>query len=287
MVANLKNILYTWEISLSRFKSLVITFHAIFIPMAQPSPLRNPHLEGAPFYLEAGPVGVLLCHGFTATTAEVRLLANALHAQGYTVTAPLLPGHGTTPQDCNRYRWQDWYASVERIYRKLAARCERVVVGGESTGALLILRLAAEHPEVAAVLCYAPALVLNLSRFQNWLLHICAPFLTSLPKAPSKDDNPWQGYAVEPLKGALQLLDLQKEVTPLLPRIHQPILIMQGKLDPTVSPHAPQIIYDQVGSTVKELHWLDHSTHCVILDKERDKAAGMTLDFLNRVLVQT
>jgi carboxylesterase len=246
--------------------------------------LRNPHLEGSPFCWEAGSTGVLLCHGFTATTAEVRLLAQALHVQGYTVAGPLLPGHGTTPQDCNRYHWQDWYSSVEQSYKQLAAHCQRVIVGGESTGALLILRLAAEHPEVKAVLCYAPALRLTLGYGSTLLLYLLAPFLTSIPKAPSTDNNPWQGYGVQPLKGAIQLLRLQKIVIPLLPQIHLPILIMQGRLDPTVHPQAPQVIFDQVSSPIKELHWLEHSTHCVILDKERDLATSLTLDFLNRVL---
>jgi len=252
--------------------------------MPKPSPLRNPHLEGAPFFWEAGPVGVLLCHGFTATTAEVRLLAKALHAQGYTVAGPLLPGHGTTPQDCNQHTWQEWYDSVEGAYHQLAGRSQAVVVGGESTGALLILRLASNHPEIAGVLCYAPALRLLLSPVKIFLLSLCAPFLTSIPKAPSTDDNPWQGYGVEPLKGASQLIKLQKVIYPLLPKIHQPILVMQGKLDPTVHPQSPQIIYDQVSSSIKELHWLERSTHCVILDQERDLAASLTLDFLNRVI---
>jgi carboxylesterase len=222
---------------------------------------------------------VLLCHGFTATTAEVRLLARSLHEHGYTVAAPLLPGHGTTPQDCNRFTWQDWYACVEQTYQQLAAHCQRVVIGGESTGALLTLRLAVKHPEVIAILCYAPALRLLLSPSKIFLLSLCAPFLTSIPKAPSTDDNPWQGYAVQPLKGAVQLKHLQKVVLNVLPQIHQPILILQGRLDPTVHPQSPQ-----VSSSIKELHWLEQSTHCVILDKERDLATSLTLDFLNRVL---
>jgi carboxylesterase len=251
--------------------------------MNRPSVLRNPHLEGAPFYWQAGPTGVLLCHGFTATTAEVRLLAQVLHAQGFTVAAPLLPGHGTTPQDSNRYTWQDWYASVEQTYQQLSAHCQNVVVGGESTGALLVLRLAVEHSEVSAILCYAPALRLLLPRSKVFLLSLVAPFLTSIPKAPSMDDNPWQGYRVEPLKAAAQLMRLQKVIYPLLTKIHQPILILQGRLDPTVHPQSPQIIFDQVSSSIKELHWLEHTTHCVILDKERDLAASLTLNFLRRV----
>jgi carboxylesterase len=252
--------------------------------MAHTPPLRNPHLEGSPFYWEAGPVGVLLCHGFTATTAEVRLLAEHLHARGYTVAAPLLAGHGTTPEDCNQYTWQDWSASVEQTYQQLSARCQKVVIGGESTGALLVLRLAVLHPQVAGVLCYAPALRLLLSPTKIYLLSLCAPFLTSVPKPPSTDDNPWQGYGVDPLRAAQQLLRLQKVVYPLLPQIRQPILILQGRLDPTVHPASAQIIYDQVSSSIKELHWLERSTHCVILDKERDLAASLSLDFLSRVL---
>ncbi len=252
--------------------------------MTKPSLLRNPQLDGSPFYWEAGSTGVLLCHGYTATTAEVRLLARFLHDQGYTVAAPLLPGHGTTPQDCNRFTWQDWYASLEQTYQQLVARCQRVIIGGESLGALLTLRLAANHPEASAVLCYAPALRLKLGKATTLLLSILAPFVTSIPKAPSTDDNPWQGYADQPLKGAVQLTHLQKVVLGVLPQIHQPILILQGKLDPTVHPLSPQIILDSVSSSIKELKWLEHSTHCVILDKERDLAARLSLEFLNRVL---
>jgi carboxylesterase len=251
--------------------------------MTQSSVLRNPHLEGSTFFWEAGHIGVLLCHGFTATTAEVRLLAQALHAQEYTVAGPLLPGHGTTARDCNRYTWQDWSASVEQTYQQLAAHCQKIVVGGESTGALLTLYLATKHPEAAGILCYAPALRLKLKRITNILLSILSPFITSVPKPPSRDENPWQGYAVQPLKGATQLKHLQNVIQPLLSQIHQPILILQGRLDPTVHPQSPQIIYDQVSSAIKELHWLENSTHCVILDKERELAASLTLDFLKRL----
>jgi len=145
------------------------------------------------------------------------------------------------------------------------------------------LRLAALHPEISAILCYAPALRLRIKRIKIYLLSLCVPFIDSIPKPPSKDDNPWKGYAVQPLKGAVQLRRLQKIIPPLLPQIHQPILILQGRLDPTVHPQSPEIVYAGVGSSIKELHWLENSAHCVILDKERDLAAKLTLDFLERV----
>lgn len=249
--------------------------------------LQNPHLEGDPFYWEGGPTGVLLIHGFTATTAEVRPLARYLRDRGYTVAGPLLPGHKRAPTDINRYRWQDWVQTAEEAYRNIAARCQRVVVGGESTGGLLALHLAQQHPEIAAILTYAPALRLNLRRPAIIQLYLLSPFLAAIPKhhgPPTAADDLWQGYTVTPLKGAIELLRLQRQVRPGLARISQPILIVQGRLDRTVDPEAPQTIYDDVRSPVKELHWMDHSPHCVILDQERERVFELTAQFLAHVL---
>ena len=248
--------------------------------------LRNPHLEGDPFFWEGGPEGVLLIHGFTATTAEVLPLARHLHGRGYTVAGPLLPGHKARPADVNRYGWGDWARTVEEAYRNIAVRCQRVVVGGESTGGLLALYLAQQHPEIAAILAYAPALRLAMRRRDIIQLYLSSPFLASVPKRPGPPtaaDDLWQGYTVNPLKGVIALLRLQRQVRPGLARITQPILIVQGRLDQTVHPDVPQTIYDGVRSTVKELHWMDRSSHCVILDQEREKIFEMTAQFLAHV----
>jgi len=247
--------------------------------------LKRPELEGEPFFWQGGPDGVLLVHGFTATTAEVRLVAKALHARGYTVAGPLLPGHGTSPEDMNRTHWQDWYAEVEKAYIGLEAHCQRVVVGGESTGGVLTLRLAALHPEITAVLSYATALRLTMSKWDVTRLRLLAPFITAMPKGPSKDDNPWQGYRVNPLKAALQLLRLQVETRRRLADVRQPILIVQGRLDTTVAASAPQEIYAGVRSAVKELHWMEQSGHCVMLDREWEAVTNITVKFLASVLI--
>lgn len=249
--------------------------------------LRNPHLEGDPFFWEGGPDGVLLIHGFTATTAEVQPLARYLYGQGYTVAGPLLPGHKTRPADINRYGWRDWVQTAEMGYREIAARCRRVVIGGESTGGLLALHLAQQHPETAAILTYAPALRLTMRARDVAQLYLLSPFLESVPKRPGPPtaaDELWQGYPVNPLKGVISLLRLQRQVRPHLATITQPILIVQGRLDGTVHSDVPQTIYDGVRSTVKELHWMDHSSHCVVLDQERETIFKLTAEFLTRVL---
>jgi carboxylesterase len=246
--------------------------------------IHNPDLDGSPFYWRGGPVGVLLIHGFTATVAEVRPLAEALLSAGYTVAGPLLPGHYTQPADLNQVRWRDWVTAVEAAYQNLSAQSERVVVGGESTGGLLSLYLATLHPEIAALLLYAPALQLTLKPSSILRIFLFSPFVPWVPK-DYMDDNPlWQGYPVNPLRGVIQLLKLQKKVRPLLSLVRQPTLIVQGRSDTSVRPEVPDTIYNGIQSSLREKIWMEKSGHCVLLDQERQVIFDMTLRFLERVL---
>ncbi len=249
--------------------------------------LINPDLPGEPFDLpSSGPNAVLLFHGLTATCAEVARLGKVLNRAGFATRGPLLPGHGARPADLNKARWQDWVTAGESAYQELAGRYPCVFVGGESNGGLLALYLAAQHPEIAGVLAYSPALRLRLPRWQRTLLHIIAPFITGLPKGDLAGNTTWQGYRVNPPGAILQLLELQKQVRPRLPEVRQPALIVQGRNDHTIDPRSSEIVYRRLGSTLKELHWMEKSGHCVLLENEQHEVTRLTLDFLYKVLGQ-
>jgi carboxylesterase len=244
--------------------------------------LHNPHFDGEPFFLEGGKTGVFLSHGFTATCWEVRQLADALHQHGYTVAGPLLPGHGASPADLNRARWQEWAAAGEELYQRLTACCDSVFVGGESMGSLLALYLASQHPEIAGVLCYSPAVKLTLSQADKIKLRLAAPFMPQTGRASLDRSDVWQGYPGLPLKAAVQLLEFQKVVLGRLPHIQQPILALQGRLDTSVHPEAGSFLFSQVRSTIKEHHWMEKSTHVITLDVELEQVVQITIDFCEK-----
>ena len=248
-------------------------------------PLINPQLEGGSLDWGDGEFGVLLLHGLTATTAEVRPLAAHLRDRGYRVVAPLLPGHGATPDDLNLTTRQQWIQTVEQAYATLAQSCRCLAVAGESAGAVLALHLASEHPELAAVICYAPALRLAFSDWDHLRFILAAPFIPHVPKrASDKDEMPWQGYPVNPLKAGVQLIRLQAEVRKRLPRLHHPLLIFQGRHDPIIRANCGEMIQQGVGSAFCKIRWLENSEHVLLLDEDAETVLQETEGFLQRTL---
>ena len=245
---------------------------------------RHSHLDPSSFFLEGGPVGVLLIHGFTGSPPEMRLLGDYLHQRGYTVSGPLLPGHGTTVEDMNRCKWTEWTGHVEQSLADLQARCETVFVGGLSMGSVLTLYLAAHHPELPGAITYSPAVVVA-----NRLIYLAPALKHLLPTRsqsgesdltdPEADLRLWS-YEQDPVFAAHELLKLIRRVRRLLPQVTCPLLVIHSTLDTAIHPTSAQFTYDRVGSTDKELVTLRNSGHCITVDSEWESVAAKTYEFI-------
>lgn len=246
--------------------------------------IQNPHVDGKSFYYpnrgRQSKAGVLLIHGFTATTTEVSLLADKLHREGLCVSAPLLPGHGTTPHDLNLVKYNDWLNKVDKSYLELSQSCSTVIVGGESMGAVLGLALGLKYPQIAALLLYSPAISVSSLRVAKYLKWF-KPVIQKKNYDPS--DKVWQGYPVYPLFAAHEFEKLQNYVRPRLQRISQPALILHGKYDKTIDSDSSDLIHNSISSQVKEIHLMEASGHVMLLDQDLDLIASITLTFMRRL----
>src|SRR3989344_9202589 len=68
--------------------------------------------EAKPIFIKGGKTGALLVHGFTSSPYEFTDLANYLAKKGFTVYAPLMKGHGTSPENLATTNDEDWLNSV-------------------------------------------------------------------------------------------------------------------------------------------------------------------------------
>jgi carboxylesterase len=240
-----------------------------------------------PWRLGDGPRGVLLIHGFAGTPPELRRLGEALAASGYRCYAPLLPGHGTTPEDLERTSWQDWAASVATAFDELASECEDVMVAGQSMGGTLALHLAAHELRARAVATLAAPI---------WLSGPLPPLLPVIKRVVrwhrAGDDidlwnpdgiNELHSYGLRPTRSIDELRRLCAVVRKELAEIRAPVLVVHGLRDRSIDPKcAREIAQRLITSEAVELELLPRSGHGISVDVDRDSVNAEVLGWFDR-----
>ena len=121
---------------------------------------------------EEGSPGVLLLHGFGDTPQTLALLARSLHKSGYSVYAPLLPGHGRNMEAFGKSRARDWISAARSALAEMRLRHTSVCIVGLSMGGALAVLLAAELDDLPVLVLIAPYLsmsrVLKLAASTHW-----------------------------------------------------------------------------------------------------------------------
>lgn len=251
--------------------------------------------DPAPFELGGGPRGVLLLHGFSGTPFELRFLGERLADHGLRVSAPLLPGHGTRPEDMQATGPADWLAAAERALADLRADCERVAVVGLSLGALLAIELAAGRPgDVAAVGLVSTPYWLGGRMAALLALYCFTPAVLLWPLFPKPRDHrevrdpAWKGknpsYPVLPMWAARRLRRHIRRVRRLAPAVGCPALVVHGAWDDMALPAGARRLADRLGSRTVWQRELPDSAHLVSLDRDRPAFEACVLDFLDEVL---
>lgn len=234
---------------------------------ADPSPylLHPKHPNG---------IGVLLIHGLLAQPAQLQNYARYLLEQGYTVFAPRLKGHGTSPHDLRTRTLQDWYASVQTGLAIIRPFCQKVAIIGFSTGGALALKLAANNPNIYAVITVAVPIKLmdksflfvpllhGTNRILEWVSSIegVKPFIANTPEYPATN------YCQVPVKSLYEMRLLIDELDTLLPTITTPTLVLYANQDPVVHPDSSQIIMQKCTAQTKQITAIPADTHCILTD---------------------
>lgn len=242
-------------------------------------------LPGAePLSHQGGPAGALVVHGFTGSPCSMRPIAEALVAEGYTVSLPRLPGHGTTISDMLETSWTDWAAAVEAAYTDLAAKCTSVSVIGLSMGGSLVVDLATRHPEIAALVpinalaMVDPEMVEQVEAF----VEMGAKTIESIGNDIAKPDVDEVAYDETPLAPLLSMYAGVQNFQDGLPSIKVPTLLITSKQDHVVPPANSDHLADMITASPEQL-WLQDSYHVATLDFDQERIIAAVTEFISRV----
>ena len=217
-------------------------------------------------------IGILLVHGFTGSPASMRPWGEFLHSKGYTVRVPLLPGHGTRPEDLNKVKWQEWPAKVEFELSELRKSCDVVFLVGLSMGGGTVLNVATSHNEtLAGVVLVNPMihvkgvpveLAFFLSRLQK--------MRTSVGDDIKRPGITEYGYDALPAVGVYELLKMLHYTRKRLHDVTAPMLLFHSVDDHTLPVTNTEIVMKGVGSRQKQRIELVNSYHVATLDYDQE-----------------
>ena len=237
-----------------------------------------------PFKIQRGPTSCLLLHGLTGTPYEMRALGEALAAADVTVYCPLLPGHGTCPEDLAETGWRDWEASAIEAFEDLNSNASQLFVCGLSMGASLAIRIAARR-EVAGLIALSPAIRLQ-SRLVPFLpiLSRLIPFRkksSDIKDPVAKSVQP--SYDRQSLAAANSLRDLLTRLPDDIRAMRAPLLVIVSRDDHVIDPEAAKRLLQEAGSDQKRIVMLEDSYHVITVDRESERVRREVVGFVQEV----
>ncbi|MGI8587849.1 MAG: alpha/beta hydrolase [Chloroflexia bacterium] len=245
-------------------------------------------MEGVePFFYPRGETGCLLVHGLSSSPFTMREMGARLAASGVSVAAPLLAGHGTSPEDLRNKTWGDWVTSAEVGLEQLRAHgCRRIYLTGLSLGGAICLYLAARDPQAYAgmITMSAPVWIPTVLRVPLNAAGRRLPYLATFTSdiADPAAHRLWLTYDRLPLATCVTLIDLLAQVREGLDRITLPSLIIYARHDHLVHPMNSMHIYSRISSSDKRLAVLHHGYHIVTVDRDKERVFALADEFIGR-----
>jgi carboxylesterase len=236
---------------------------------------RAPVIRGAQTIdlQEEGSPGVLLLHGFGDTPQTLALLARRLHKSGYSLYAPLLPGHGRNMDAFGKSRATDWISAAKSALAQMRSRHDSVSVVGLSMGAALAVLLAAELDDIPALVLIAPYLgmprVLRLAAATHWAWGRLAGEMNARNPLSIRDPIEREknlAYGAVTGRGLFELWKVVRLARKSLAGVKAPTLIIQSREDPRCAPDVGEFTMKALGSLDKKLIWTEGAGHIITVD---------------------
>src|SRR3989338_5689765 len=240
---------------------------------------KNVAEENLPFLLHSknNSVGCLLVHGFTATPWELRELGNYLYKNNISVYGALIDGHGTTPEELDKTRWQDWYKSAEEGLLLMSYLTERTYICGQSAGASLAITLA-ESNNVAGIVLIAAPIYLNDIRAK--FAFLLAPFNYYNKNTNLKEDDKNHYYEMRSARSIAELVKLIDDNKKNMNKVSAPVLIIQSIDDTRIKPESAKYIYDNIGSDEKKIITIDKPEHVLTTGDQNNEVFESIIGFI-------
>jgi len=251
--------------------------------------------ESSPKFFDPRPKhkhGVLLIHGFSASTYEFHHLTGLLRERQIPYYAPMLTGFGIDTTDKLRHiSTKDWLRDVIIAYRLMEQVCDNISIVAHSMGCTLALYLAQNFP-VHKLILSAPYIMeksnqrlLKKILLTPGLSQIMCFFRSSIKKNSKSDlekirESNRFVYTEVPIQSVKALWSLTEKLD--FSRLkYNELCILNGKNDGTIEIDRVLEKFTKAGHAYRLLTF-ENSGHNILEDKEHEKAAESIIHILEK-----
>ncbi|CAM3901866.1 alpha/beta hydrolase [Mesobacillus zeae] len=237
-----------------------------------------------PFTFKASKRAVLLLHGFTGNSADVRMLGRFLQRKGYTCHAPVYKGHGVEPEELVLAGPEDWWKDVSEAYNFLKDEgYEEIAVAGLSLGGVFSLKLGYTVPVKGIVTMCAPMYIKSEGTMYEGVLEYAREYKRLEGKTKEQIEEEMEAFKKTPMTTLKALQGLISDVRKHVDMIYAPAFVIQARQDHMINPDSANIIFNEIESIEKEIKWYEESGHAITFDKERDQLHEDVYAFLEKL----
>jgi carboxylesterase len=245
-------------------------------------------VAGAESFTLRAPGGraLLLLHGSGDSPQTLRYLGEALHAAGYTVHAPLLPGHGRRPSAFVSVSARVYREALETGLDLVRREASWIGVVGLSMGGALAAQVAADAADVRALVLLVP--YVEPTPLARWVARLAPAWGLFAPCLDGRGEGSVQDVAARGASRAYgvftpaamrALVETATAGQRALSRVTVPTLVVHSREDIRI----PTAIAERATAALRgptERRWVTGCGHVITVDHCKAEVARLVVDFL-------
>lgn len=235
------------------------------------------------FKEDSGENAVLLLHGFTGNTSDVRQLGRYLQKKGITSYSINYEGHAEHPEKITASSPYIWFKQVIDAYDFLRDEgYTNIFTAGVSIGGVMALQLATKREVTSICTICSPMFMKDSATLYEQFIIYSKKYLSMFEQKSAEEiEREIEGF--EKTSTFDEISTFINMVRGNLNDVNVPLFVAQAENDKVIDPESANIIFEGSGTDEKVIKWYDKGGHVLTIDKSKEELFEDIYNFMEQL----
>src|SRR5690625_2964925 len=223
--------------------------------------MMNVKMPGEFYFKEGSENAVLLLHGFTGNTSDVRQLGRFLQKKGMTSYSINYEGHAEHPKKITASSPYIWFKQVIDAYDFLRDEgYTNIFIAGVSIGGVMALQLATKREATGVGTICSPMFMKDSATLYEQFIIYAKKYLSMFEQKSAEEIE----QEIEGFEKTSTFDDISTFINMVrgnLNDVNVPLFVAQAENDKVIDPESANIIFEGSGTDEKIIKWYDKGGH--------------------------